>query len=140
MADESVTIYGDGMQVRDVLFVEDLIDAFELARRNIDSLSGHAFNMGGGTSNTVSVLEVLDHIERITGQHLERSFDEWRVGDQRYYVSDTGAFRAATGWRAKTSVADGLGALHSWYEEQESARSSVALNARSGAALAEARP
>lgn len=140
MADEAVTIYGDGMQVRDVLFVEDLVDAFELARRNIDRLNGRAFNMGGGTANTVSVLEVLEHIERITGQPLERSFAEWRVGDQRYYVSDTSAFSAATGWRTQTSAADGLAALHAWYEEQQSSHGSVAVNAIAGAPLAEARP
>jgi CDP-paratose 2-epimerase len=140
MAGEPVTIYGDGMQVRDVLFVEDLVDAFELARANIESLSGRAFNMGGGAANTVSVCEVLDHIEQLTGEHLERSFDQWRVGDQRYYVSDTAAFRTATGWRAKTSVAHGLEALHAWYEEQHSAQPPLAANAIAGAALAEARP
>jgi CDP-paratose 2-epimerase len=140
MADQPVTIYGDGLQVRDVLFVDDLVDAFELARSHIDTLSGRAFNMGGGVTNTVSVREVLDHIESLTGQHLERSFDEWRVGDQRYYVSDTSAFREATGWRAKTSVAQGLAALHEWYEEQETSQAALPVNAISSAALAEARP
>jgi CDP-paratose 2-epimerase len=140
MADESVTIYGDGKQVRDVLFVDDLIDAFELARRNIDRLSARAFNMGGGTANTVSVLEVLDSIERVTGQHVERTLDEWRVGDQRYYVSDTSAFHEATGWQPKTTVAQGLAALHGWYEEQQSSRAPIAVNALSNASLAEARP
>jgi CDP-paratose 2-epimerase len=139
MADESVTIYGDGMQVRDLLFVDDLIDAFELARRNIDSLKGRAFNMGGGTANAVSVLQVLEQIERITGQHVQRSFDAWRVGDQRYYVSDTDAFCAATRWRANTSVGEGLAALHAWYEEQGAGRA-PGVNALPGKTLAEARP
>ncbi len=117
LSDAPVTVYGDGKQVRDVLFVEDLVDAFELARTNVAALSGHAFNMGGGPENTLSVLELIEHVERITGGSLQVATGEWRVGDQRYYVSDTSSFRSATGWRARVSVAEGLRALCEWFEE-----------------------
>jgi CDP-paratose 2-epimerase len=118
MADERVTIYGDGLQVRDLLFVDDLIDAFELARCNVDSLSGRAFNMGGGVANAVSVLEVLEQIEQVTEQSVQRDFGRWRSGDQRYYVSDTTRFHDATGWQARIGVAQGLRELYRWLQKQ----------------------
>lgn len=109
-----VTIYGDGMQVRDLLFVEDLVAALESCRTRIDVLAGRAFNIGGGVANSVAVLELLEQIERLTHSDLRMGFDGWRVGDQRYYVSDTERFRAATGWRPRTAVPQGLAALCEW--------------------------
>jgi len=114
-----VTVYGDGMQVRDLLFVEDLVDAFEYCRARIDVLAGRAFNMGGGSANAVSIMEVLGQIEELTGMRTPISFDAWRVGDQRYYVSDTQAFEAATGWQASTTVPQGLSALCQWLRRSE---------------------
>lgn len=119
MAGEPITIYGDGKQVRDVLFVEDLVDALAIARRNIGKLSGRAFNIGGGPGNTVSLLELIRRLEQLLGRRVELSFDAWRVGDQRYYVSDTRKFSAATGWRAKTDVEQGLLALCDWFKSEE---------------------
>jgi CDP-paratose 2-epimerase len=113
----AVTVYGSGLQVRDILYVEDLVDAFECARIEIDGLSGRAFNLGGGAANTVSVVEILEHIERLTGRRCEKSFRDWRTGDQRYYVSDTRAFYRAVGWRPRTGVDAGLAALFAWLSE-----------------------
>ncbi len=114
---QTITVYGDGMQVRDVLFVEDLVDAFLRAQAHMGSISGQAFNIGGGPSNTTSLIELLDHIETLHGERPEVEFDEWRAADQRYYVSDTRRFRSATDWQAKTSVAGGLDALYRWLQE-----------------------
>jgi len=111
---EPLTLYGDGMQVRDLLFVEDLVDAFLLAQRHMKEISGNAFNIGGGPSNTTSLLELLHEIEQLVGAVPAYTFRPWRPGDQRYYVSDPSRFRAATGWNPKTSVRDGLGALCDW--------------------------
>jgi CDP-paratose 2-epimerase len=113
---KTITVYGDGLQVRDVLFVEDLVDAFLRAQANIDSISGQAFNIGGGPSNTTSLVELLDHIEGLNGERPEVEFDAWRAADQRYYVSDTRRFRGATGWQARTSVPAGLDALYRWLQ------------------------
>jgi CDP-paratose 2-epimerase len=115
-ADSPVTIYGDGKQVRDALFVDDLVDAFERARESVDRLSGQAFNLGGGVGSTVSLLELIDHIERLTGRRLRTSFDLWRVGDQRYYVSDVSRFAKATGWHVRTNLETGLKALCEWFD------------------------
>jgi CDP-paratose 2-epimerase len=119
LAGEAITIYGDGKQVRDVLFVDDLVDAFSRARRDIDRLCGRAFNIGGGPEHTVSLLELIQQLEQLLARPVELRFDTWRVGDQRYYVSDTGRFQAATGWRARTQVTQGVEALCDWLTTSE---------------------
>jgi CDP-paratose 2-epimerase len=78
---EPVTLYGDGMQVRDVLFVEDLVNALLLAREQVSELTGQAFNIGGGPENTVSLLELLDLIGELHGEKPQVLFDAWRPGD-----------------------------------------------------------
>jgi CDP-paratose 2-epimerase len=111
---ESITLYGDGMQVRDILFIDDLVDAFLLAEQHGARLSGRAFNMGGGPGNAISLLDLLDRIEELHGERPQTEFDEWRTGDQRYYVSDTRAFEQATGWRRRITAAGGIGLLYDW--------------------------
>jgi CDP-paratose 2-epimerase len=112
-----ITIYGDGMQVRDILFVEDLVEAFLLAERNITRLAGQAFNIGGGPRNVVSLLELLDQIEALHGERPALEMEEWRTGDQRYYVSDTRRFQQATGWAPKVGVSEGIERLYHWLAE-----------------------
>jgi CDP-paratose 2-epimerase len=114
LAGAPITVYGDGLQVRDVLFVDDLLDACARARESMPELSGRAFNIGGGPGNTVSVLELIGRLEIGLKRRIQLSLGPWRVGDQRYYVSDTSRFSAASGWRPKTSVADGIANLCEW--------------------------
>lgn len=111
---EPITVYGDGRQVRDVLYVEDLVSAFLLAEQNAGALSGRAFNIGGGPANAISLLDLLDRIEALQGRRPAVTFDDWRTGDQRYYVSDTRAFEQATGWRRKVGARAGIARLHEW--------------------------
>jgi CDP-paratose 2-epimerase len=114
LRDQPITLYGDGMQVRDILFVDDLVDAFLLAEQHAARLSGRAFNMGGGPANAVSLLDLLERIEQLNGSRPPLEFDEWRTGDQRYYVSDTAAFERETGWRARTAASEGIERLYRW--------------------------
>ncbi|HKS10001.1 MAG TPA: NAD-dependent epimerase/dehydratase family protein [Pyrinomonadaceae bacterium] len=109
-----ITIYGDGKQVRDILFIEDLVDAFLLAQQHMRRLSGSAYNIGGGPANTISLLELLDLITELHGGELSIEFESWRAADQRYYVADTSKFAALTGWNAKVGVRDGVKRLYEW--------------------------
>lgn len=114
MLDETITLYGDGRQVRDVLFVGDLVEAMLLCQQHMPQLSGRAFNIGGGTGNTVSLRELLAMIGQLRGSKPSVRYAPWRVGDQRYYVSDTRAFAAATGWRPQMGIEAGVQRLHEW--------------------------
>ena len=114
LENKPVYIYGNGKQVRDILYVEDLVDAFQLAHKNIDKLAGEVFNIGGGPKNTVSLLEILSLIKEKTGKDLQISFEDWRTGDQQYYVSNTSKFHEATGWAPKYHVEEGVESLMKW--------------------------
>lgn len=125
---EAITIYGDGRQVRDVLFVDDLVNAFLLAEQNGGKLAGRAFNIGGGPGNAISLLDLLDRIEALQGRRPATTFDGWRTGDQRYYVSDTRAFEQATGWRAKVRAPEGIARLHEWLQAHRKPLTAPALH------------
>jgi CDP-paratose 2-epimerase len=114
LAGRPITLYGDGLQLRDVLFVDDLVDAIEAAFDNMDAVSGRAFNIGGGPANTTSLVELLDRIHELCGSAPLVSNGPWRAGDQKYYVSDTSSFTALTGWQPRRDVVAGLTALHHW--------------------------
>jgi CDP-paratose 2-epimerase len=109
-----LTIYGDGYQVRDALYVADAVDAWLAVLDNIEVAKGRVFNLGGGPSNSVSLLELIELISKATGAAVQHGFDDWRPGDQPWYVTDVSALSAATGWRARTSLADGLQGLQGW--------------------------
>ena len=111
---EPITIYGDGKQVRDVLFVEDLVDAFLIAEQRLPDIAGEAFNIGGGPENTLSLLELIDRIAALNGRRLRLDFGNWRVGDQRWYVSDIRKFHRLTGWSPRVGVMEGVRRLHRW--------------------------
>ncbi|HEY6141749.1 MAG TPA: NAD-dependent epimerase/dehydratase family protein [Thermoanaerobaculia bacterium] len=114
---DPITIYGDGKQVRDILFVDDLVDAFLAAAENIDRCSGQAFNIGGGAQNTISLLELLRMIKQLDGRAPSVEWSGWRIGDQRYYVSDTRRFTRLTGWRPAVAPREGVRRLHEWLIE-----------------------
>jgi CDP-paratose 2-epimerase len=118
LAGRPITIYGDGCQVRDVMHVGDVVEAYLAAWRQIDRVAGRAFNLGGGPENAVSLLEVIRHIETVLGASVSTEFRAWRAGDQRYYVSDISAARAALGLPSPTPWRDGIGILIRWLREQ----------------------
>jgi CDP-paratose 2-epimerase len=114
---QPLTLYGDGRQVRDVLFVDDLADAMMRAHDSMDHISGEAFNIGGGPANTISLLELLQLMTKLLGYRPVYMMEPWRPADQRYYVSDTRKFTTATGWQPRVSVRDGVEALAAWLLE-----------------------
>lgn len=112
-----VTIYGDGRQVRDVLWVEDLVDAYELALLRIENVKGKVFNMGGGPQRLFSLLELLDVLEELSGRKLEQKFSDWRPGDQKVFVANVAAAERELAWKAKVSPREGVARIYRWVSE-----------------------
>ncbi|HEY8206375.1 MAG TPA: NAD-dependent epimerase/dehydratase family protein [Myxococcaceae bacterium] len=123
---EPITLHGDGRQVRDLLFVEDLVEAFLAALGRFDRVAGQAFNVGGGPTNTASLLELLSLIEALEGRAPEVRMDGWRPADPRYYVSDTRRFGGATGWAPRVDVPTGVRRLREWLSPERAFRPAAA--------------
>lgn len=109
-----ITIFGDGKQVRDILYVDDLVHAFQRVYNHIDQLQGEVFNIGGGYDNSISLKEFIHLIEELTGENVTCHHTDWRAGDQKYYVSDIQKFTSLTGWKPEYSVAEGVDRLFQW--------------------------
>ena len=110
-----ITIYGDGKQVRDLLWVHDLLDAYDLAVEGIDRTAGEVYNLGGGPDRTLSVwTEFGPLLEAVVGHPVAVAFDDWRPGDQKVYVSDVSRFADNTGWRPQVAPDEGIRRLAGW--------------------------
>jgi CDP-paratose 2-epimerase len=123
---DPVTIFGDGRQVRDVLFIDDLNDAYDLAVRNIDATHGKSYNIGGGARNTLSLLELVTTLREEFDLPLAPTTSDWRPGDQLVYVSDVR--RAATdfGWKPRTTPREGIAKMIAWLRENRALLDSFA--------------
>jgi CDP-paratose 2-epimerase len=114
---KEITIYGDGKQVRDVLFVDDLLDAYDAALDHVDDMAGEVYNIGGGPGLTMSIWkEFKPHLERLSGGKINVKWGDWRPGDQRIFVSDIRKADRELGWKPKTQIEDGLQQLYQWAE------------------------
>ncbi len=126
---QTLTIYGNGKQVRDLLFIDDLVNAFRLAALHIDRTAGNVYNMGGGPANSVSIWhELRPRLERYAGRRLNVTMDEWRPGDQPVYISDSRKAGRDFGWHPRVSIEDGLCRLWDWalqLSQSASARSTA---------------
>jgi CDP-paratose 2-epimerase len=110
-----ITIYGDGKQVRDVLFIDDLLDAYDAAVERIDVARGEIYNIGGGVTHTISIWQEFGPLlERMTGKSIDVSYADWRPGDQRVYISDVRKARRDLAWRPQVGVEEGLQRLYDW--------------------------
>jgi CDP-paratose 2-epimerase len=115
---EPITLYGDGRQVRDILDVRDAVDAYVGAWRSIERVSGRAFNLGGGPDNAVSLRQLIAHIEGLIGRRADVRFEDWRAGDQRYFVADAMAAREALGLGTPTPWREGVAELAHWLQAE----------------------
>jgi CDP-paratose 2-epimerase len=112
--DKGLSIYGDGKQVRDALFVQDLVNAYEMAIENISKTRGQMYNVGGGPSNKLSLLELIAYLEEFSGKKMQYRFDAWRPGDQPVFVCDIDKAKREFGWEPKTSLREGIHMLYDW--------------------------
>lgn len=112
-----LTIFGDGKQVRDVLYVSDLVAIFDSFVNS--KLKHGVFNIGGGPSNTLSLLELLELLEKFTDKKSQLSFDDWRPSDQRVYISDITNAKKALGWNPKTPPTEGVKNLVEWVNQNK---------------------
>lgn len=127
LADKPITIYGDGKQVRDVLYIDDLVKAFTMATEQIDKTKGRIYNIGGGSANTMSLLELVDFLKEYQGKDIKPSFGDWRPGDQPVYISDISKAKAEFGWEPAIGVRDGVKKLTEWVRENEALFHKVGL-------------
>jgi CDP-paratose 2-epimerase len=115
---EPISIFGDGLQVRDVLDVSDAVAAYLAVWRRIDSVRGRAFNLGGGPANGISLRQLIEHIEGLVGRPVETHYADWRPGDQRWFVADARAVRATLGLSAPVPWREGVAALARWLQAE----------------------
>ncbi len=110
-----ITIYGNGKQVRDVLFIDDLVRAFRLARENINITAGQVYNIGGGAANAIAIwTELGPLLHELHGSLPPITYDEWRPGDQPIYVSNSAKAARDFGWQPTIGVREGVSHLYDW--------------------------
>ena len=117
--DKEVTIFGDGKQVRDALYSQDLLDAYEASIANIDKTAGQVYNVGGGPANQLSLLELIAYLEEFSGKKMSVKFADWRPGDQPVFVSNIAKSKRDFNWEPKTSLREGIHLLYNWVQEHE---------------------
>ena len=115
VTNQPITIYGDGKQVRDVLFIDDLLDLYDAIVAHSDVAAGQIYNIGGGPEHTMSIwAEFGPILERLLGRSLPVNRDDWRPGDQRLYVSNIDKARRELGWSPQVGVHEGVERLYNW--------------------------
>lgn len=115
----SITICGDGKQIRDILYIDDLVRAFIAATKMIDKTAGKIYNIGGGPENTMSLLELISYLEQLLKKEVHYGFADWRPGDQPVYVSDIRKADREFGWEPKFSVQQGIKRLVGWVQRNK---------------------
>lgn len=118
LAGEPISIFGDGRQVRDLLFADDAAEAYIRAWKHIGDISGRVFNLGGGPANAVSLRQLIGFLEELFGRSIPISFHPWRAGDQRYYVSDPRRAARELGLPTPTPWRIGLSRLAQWMQDE----------------------
>ena len=117
MLNKQITVYGDGNQIRDVLYIGDLLQAYEAAIINKAKSAGKIYNVGGGPSFTLSLNELLEELESFFKRPIHPNRDDWRPGDQKVYVSDIRKIEKELGWKPQTNVKEGIQRMSQWILE-----------------------
>jgi CDP-paratose 2-epimerase len=108
------TIAGNGRQVRDLLYVDDAVDAYLSAAARMADVRGEVFNIGGGMENSSSLLELFAQLEEMLGIQMRFECLPWRPSDQRYFVADHGKASLRLGWTPRVTKAVGVARMVEW--------------------------
>lgn len=115
-----ITIYGNGKQVRDALFIDDLLDAYDIAVEHIDHAAGQVYNVGGGPDHTISIwVEFGPMLEKLLGRPVPVTHSDWRPGDQPVYISNINKIKRELGWEPRISVGEGMSRLFEWIRDNQ---------------------
>lgn len=117
--DRPVTIYGDGKQVRDILYIDDLVAAFNMVVEHIETTQGQIYNIGGGWENAISILELIGMLQGLFDKKINYSFADWRQGDQKVYISDISKALHGFRWRPQVCVKYGITRLVEWVQSAD---------------------
>ena len=120
-----ITLYGDGKQIRDLLWVEDLVALYLRAIERIDIAAGKVYNAGGGAANTLSLRELLALLSEQTGQEIKPTMADWRPGDQRVFVANSEKAKQELGWSPQVAPQEGVTRLLAWTRNSEALLRSV---------------
>lgn len=129
LASEPINLFGDGRQVRDILYIGDAVEAYLAVWRQISTVRGRAFNLGGGPANAISLLTLLDYIEHLIDGRVGREEFSPRPGDQRYFVSDTRLVQTMLGLPSPTPWREGVRRLYGWLADQRTSEETQASRA-----------
>lgn len=120
MLGKPITVYGDGKQVRDVLYVDDLVRLFEIAAVKINKARGKIYNVGGGAKNTLSVWQQFGPLlQKLFKRQIKVKFSNWRPGDQKVYISDIRLAEKELGWKPEVGVEEGVEKLFNWVQKNK---------------------
>jgi CDP-paratose 2-epimerase len=117
LLEKPITIYGDGKQIRDILWVDELIDAYVRLYHHAERVQGEVFNIGGGPENTLSLLELVEILKNEGAMVEDPAYSVWRPGDQKVYVSKVKKMHDAVGWKPVTGPEIGVRKLVEWAKE-----------------------
>ena len=109
-----LSIYGDGKQVRDLLYIDDVVRAFDLAAKNIDRVRGQAINLGGGKENVASLLETIAYLESLTNIKMHLTFKDWRPGDNKCYYTNCAKAKELMSWTPTVPWKEGVSKTLDW--------------------------
>lgn len=114
---ESFTINGNGKQVRDVLYADDVVDLYFKTIDNIDNTKGNVYNIGGGMENSLSLLELFEILENELNIKMKYEKLPWRESDQKIFVADTTKIKKDTNWSPRIDKLEGIRKMLEWIEE-----------------------
>ena len=111
---DKLTISGNGKQVRDILYIDDVVNLYFMAAKKINTLKGKVFNIGGGIDNSISILELFDMLEKKLNIQLKYDKLRPREGDQKFFVTNIDKAKNLIKWRPEVSIDEGIDKMIEW--------------------------